>query len=383
VSINPPFAGVYGTPYAGDAQTHPNPPGVNASSGELTQAFDNVVETGESSAPNFSLVSGQLYRHRPGVVTDPDDFYSTNTSGAHPGSPVSGGIGATYINRKVMATAASCGNHPLIDVSGPASSIGTESASAYTYCYSRNANECVSGSLVGDVYANCPGVTVPSSGGAGVGCNAGSYHPGTPFGTGNDICIQNRAAVADSITQYTLAQTDYYGALSRNLSGAGERLRMVTNTENNAALPDMSWMLYRAEFLNLDRQELWMFQYPAYPTPDAYNRGTFIPITTPTFTPPGGTNNTVVDFGYQEYAQGGVPYCTTRLDTCEATAATIPTGFQPFKFSSETPTGTTCMSGCTLTIPAISQRALYWRLRYQNSSNATLSTGPWNVQMVP
>ena len=81
VSINPPFAGVYGVPFAGDAQTHPNPPGANASAYESLQAFDNVVLTGESSAPNFSWVSGQLYRHRPGTVTDADDFYSGANAG--------------------------------------------------------------------------------------------------------------------------------------------------------------------------------------------------------------------------------------------------------------------------------------------------------------
>jgi hypothetical protein len=126
-----------------------------------------------------------------------------------------------------------------------------------------------------------------------------------------------------------------------------------------------------------------MLQYPPYPAVDSVNRGTFIPITVPTFTPPGGTNNTVADFGYWEYSQGGTPYCTTRLDACEATGTSIPSGYQPFKFASETPFGPPCSSGCTLVIPAISQRELYYRLRYQNSGGGTNSVGPWVVVSVP
>jgi hypothetical protein len=372
VSINPPFDGVFGTPFAGDAQTHPNPPGANASAHELSQGFDNVPLTGESSAPSFSLVSGQLYRHRPGTVVDPDDFYSAGGAG----TPATGGNGATFINRKILATAASCGSHPLIDVSGPGSSIGATSASAYTYCMARQNGECYSGSLPGDVYANCPGVIL-------AGCNAGSYHPGTPFGVGNDICFNNLTKVADSAIQYTLQSTDYFGAYTRSLASATSRLRMVTNLENNALLPDNSWLLYRQEFLNYQRQDLWMLQMPPYPPPDSVNRGAFVPISV-AFNPPAGTNNTVIDFGYQEYAQSGVPYCTTRLDLCEATAATIPSGYQPFKFSSEAPTGIACSSPpCTITIPAISQRELYYRFRYQNSSGATIQVGPWQIQQVP
>ena len=392
VSTNPPFDGVFGTPFAGDAQTHPSPPGVNASAGELTQALDDVVENGESEAPNFALVSGQLYRYRPGVVTDADDFYSNGSgSGCTPspaceGTPASGGIGAAYINRKIMATAASCGDCVLKDVSGPSSSIGNTVSDSYKYCVARVANECVSGSLPGDIYVNCPGITQPGTGPSSppeVGCRQGSAHGGPPFGVGKDMCIQNIAKAANSVIQYTLQASDYYGANTRTLASATSRLNMVYNFENASALPDNSWIMYVHEFLNLDRSDIWMLQYPPYPAVDSVNRGTFIPITVPTFTPPGGTNNTVADFGYWEYSQGGTPYCTTRLDACEATGTSIPSGYQPFKFASETPFGPPCSSGCTLVIPAISQRELYYRLRYQNSGGGTNSVGPWVVVSVP
>jgi len=203
------------------------------------------------------------------------------------------------------------------------------------------------------------------------------------MGVGNDICIENLAKAANTAIQYTLQYTDYSGAYTRSLSSSTCRLRMVSNLENNAMLPDNSWMLYRAEFLNYDREELWMIQMPPYPPLDSVNRGNFVPIAV-SFTPPTGTNNTVIDFGYQEYAQSGVPYCTTRLDLCEATAAAIPIGYQPFKFASEAPTGITCGSPpCTIAIPAISQRELYYRFRYQNAGGATIQVGSWQILSVP
>ena len=382
VNINPPFAGVFGTPLAGDAQTHPNPPGVNASSGELTQAFDNVSWNGLTAGPNFSLVSGQLYRHRPGTVTDPDDFYS----GANAGTPASSSAnGAAYINRKLMATGAKCGHSPLVDVSGPSSSIGTGSGSAYTYCISRAINECVSGSAAGDIYVNCPGVTVPgnNTGNVGVGCNAGSYHPGTPFGVGNDICISNIAKVANTAVQYTVANTDYYGADSRSLVGATSTVGMVTNLENNAMTPANEWLMFRAEFLNLQREDVWAALYPPYPAPDSYNRGTFIPVNVPITTPGSlGITAAIVEFGYQEYAQSGTYYCTTRADVCQANAASIPSGFSPFKFASESAAGLSCAVSCTIQVPAISQRVLYYRVRWLNGST-TVQVGAWNATVVP
>jgi len=372
VSINPPFDGIYGMPFASDGQTHPNAPGANASAYEAAQAFDNVCINGESEAPNFSWIAGQLYRSRPGTVTDPDDFFSVGGQG----TPASGDIGAVYINRKILATAASCGSHPLVDVSGPASAIGSGTASAYTYCVTRVNGECVAGSLAGDIYVNCPGVTM-------TGCAGGSYHGGVPFGIGADICLDNITRVANTVVQYTLRATDYYGSYTRSLASATSRLRMVDNFENNQLLPDNSFLLYSQEFLNYDRQNLWMLQMPPYPPLDSVNRGNFVPISV-SFTPPAGTNNTVIDFGYQEYAQSGVPYCTTRLDVCEATAATVPSGYQPFKFASETPIGITCGSPpCTITIPAIAQRELYYRLRYQNAGGGTIQVGPWQIQGVP
>jgi hypothetical protein len=361
-----PFAGAYGVPFQPDGGGHPNAAGVNSGPYEDIRAFDNVPIQGGSYDPPFTLVSGQLYSYRPATVIDPDDFYTPGTT--------------AYINRKLMATGAACGSHPLIDISAPGSSMATGTPGSYTYCVARASGECYSGSLVGDVYVNCPGVLYTS-------CSGVATHGGVPLGVGNDICVGNIAKEANAITQYTLDQTDYAGAYSRVLVSATSRLRMVTGFEGNQLLPDNSWILYRQEFLNYQRPDMWMAMYPPYPPNDpgdSVARGTFVPMTL-SLTAPAGleVNNAIVEFGYQEYGAPQLLNCTTRNDACVAAASTVPSGNLPFYFVSENPAGAPCASACAIAIPAISQRILYYQVKYRAANNTVLVTDPVTSVVVP
>jgi hypothetical protein len=101
--------------------------------------------------------------------------------------------------------------------------------------------------------------------------------------------------------------------------------------------------------------------------------------------PPAGlaVNNAIVEFGYQEYGAPQFIDCTTRNDACIATASTVTPGNQPYYFASENPAGAACGSGCTITVPAISQRILYYRVEYRTASNAVLAAGPLTSVVVP
>jgi len=371
VSGSPPFAGAFGVPFQPDGGSHPNaagahaPTGVNGAPYEALQAFDNIPVQGGAYDPPFTSVAGQLYRYRPGAVTDPDDFYTAGS--------------VAYINRKLMATGAACGSHPLIDRSGPGSSMGTDTSGSYSYCVARANGECYSGSNTGDVYVNCPGVI-------NAYCSGVATHGGAPVGVGNDICVGNISNVADAIIQFTLAHTDYSWSYGRNLASATSRLRMVNGFENNALLPDNSWILYRQEYLNYQRQEMWMARLPPYPPTDSVVRGTFVPVSLALKPPAGlGVNNAIVEFGYQEYGAPQFINCTTRNDACisTSTASTVPPGNQPFYFASENPAGAPCATGCTITIPAISQRILYYQIQYRAANNMALSAGPLTAVLVP
>jgi hypothetical protein len=204
---------------------------------------------------------------------------------------------------------------------------------------------------------------------------------------GNDICVGNIAKEANAITQFTLDRTDYAGAFSRVLVSATSRLRMVTGFEGNQLLPDNSWILYRQEFLNYQRPDMWMAMYPPYPPAEpggSVDRGNFIPITV-TLSPPAGlaVNNAIVKFGYQEYGAPQALNCTTRHDACIAAASSVPSGNLPFYFASENPAGLPCASGCTIAIPAISQRILYYQVTYRAANNSVLSADPITSVVVP
>src|SRR5579862_6641718 len=363
VSYSPPFAGAWGHPWSNEAGTHPNAAGANAPATEAIRAFDNIPVQGNGYSPPFSNVAGQLYVATPGSVADADDPFGT--------APV------ITINRKLMAQGNSCGPHPLIDISGPGSSISTGTAGSYTACYARNANECYAGSTVGQVYANCPGVVWKY-------CSGTSIHGGTPLGVGNDICAGNQGTAVDAIRQFSLDRTDLYGAYTRTLVTASSRPRMVTGFENNRLLPDNSWLLFRMEFPEYQSQQMWMAKMPPYPAVDSVARGTFVPMQI-VVKPPAGlaVNNAVAQFGYQEYGAPGSLNCTSRNDACLATGSTIPVGNAPFAFASENPTGLSCSAGCTITIPAISQRIVYYRVVYRAANNAALATSAPVAVAVP
>lgn len=356
-STNPPFAGAYGVPWGFDAGSHPNAAGAEAPANESIRAFDNTPVQGGAFDPVFAPVTEQLYVATPGQVTDPDDIFG------------SGGVAP--INRKLMATGASCGSHPLIDVSGPDSRIAADAASSYNYCIARVNGECVSNSTAGQIFVNCPGVVWDRCAGSGI-------HGGTPLGAGNDICVSNIGAAANAVRQFTLDHTDFAGAFTRTLVTATSRLRMVSGFENNRLLPDNSWLLFRAEWLNYSREEMWMAKVPPYPATDSIGRGTFVPMVL-NLQPPAGVsvNNAVVEFGYAEY--GG--NCTSRHDPCLANTAMI--GSPPFEFASEKPPGMPCAGGCTIAIPAISQRVLYYQVSYRDQSNAVVSASPQQIAAVP
>ena len=128
---------------------------------------------------------------------------------------------------------------------------------------------------------------------------------------------------------------------------------------------------------------------PPFPPTDSVVRSTFQPIPVK-LTPPAGlaVNNAVVQFGYTENGSPGQFNCTSRQEKCLATAATVPA--VPFQFASEGAggveagvSGVQCANGCSVAIPAISQRILYYQVKYRDASNNTVATGQIQMVAVP
>jgi len=357
VTANPSFAGIAGAAAPNIWQSHASGSGDSASVYEGQAAFDirplaGVQMTSPGSPNAFTLVSGQLWTTT-FPVTDADDI---------------GGL-----NRKVFATAASSGSHPLIDVSGPGSAISNGPAGSYQYCIPRVNGECWPGSLLGQVYVNAPGMVYPWCYGSPV------VAQGNP--QVNDICIGNAPAAGQGLVQFSTLQPDPLGQFQRILvKPMNGKPKLTSGFANARVLPDNSWVMFQGNYLDSLSRTDYMALLPPFPAPDSVARGAFVAVPI-AVTPPAGAmvNNAIVEFGYQEYGQN----CTTRADICVASAATVPAGNAPFQFASESPAGAACSSGCTITIPAISQRVLYYRVKYRDASNDVLSLTPYQVKVIP
>ena len=124
--------------------------------------------------------------------------------------------------------------------------------------------------------------------------------------------------------------------------------------------------------------------FPPYPSQDGVARNTFIPEPVAIDPPPGsGVQSAIVEFGYAENGDPGSYYCTSRQETCVAASASVNTA-TPFYFEqSESYSGVPCGTGCTITIPAFSQRALYYRWKYLGSSGQVVESSNVHAVLTP
>jgi hypothetical protein len=295
----------------------------------------------------------------------------------------SGSLGG--LNRRVQPTWASCGTQALIDVSSAASGdvLSDSSADSYKYCVARKGGECRAASQAGDIYVNCPNVNKRPSG--SYGCNwIGESSEG-----GVDICVGNMSAYLNSIVQIGFKQNDFSGALGRSLTKAMARYRLMDDYWHGKALSDGSWLMFRSMYTSGAWTDILLGKLPPYPPTDSVARWKYqsIPVK---LTPPAGlaVDNAIVQFGYAENGSPSNFYCTSRQEKCLATSSTLPA--TPFAFPSDGAgglesgvAGLACANGCTIAVPAIAQRMLYYQVKYRDASNKTLATGQVEVITIP
>ena len=356
ITSNPGFNGIDGPAGSNVWQSHPSAPPNNASAYESQSVYDfrpleGFYSTAPSNADLYSNVSGQLWKA----------VYTATTPDVLSGSSIG-------LHRKIYATAASSGIHPLTDVSGPGSGIDGTAANSYKYCIARLDGECYAGSRAGEIYVNAPGVVFPF-------CQ-GNNTSGQTQPAANDICISDMPPLGESLVQASTIRPDFAGwyqrALVKSLIG---RVKAATGTGGLMALPD-GWVGYNANYIdNLGRAN-YAVKLPPFPALDSISRTGFVAIPV-SLTPPSGVNNAIVEFGYPDFHGN----CTTRNEACVANASTI--NSVPFQFAGENPAGAPCAATCTIVIPAMSQRMLYYRVKYRDAANAVLSTTPYQVLVTP
>jgi hypothetical protein len=333
-AIDPPFSGVMGLGNPNAVDSHPGP----CTSQWCTDGrpydggTDDVgVPLGTAGTP-FTNVTGQLWK-------------------------LAGG--ATNLLPKFLATFAYVGRSALVDVSGPSSNIPTDSTGSYTYCVTLVAGECRARSSVNDVFVNAPYVSYgycPYPGIAQQGDDT------------NAICIGPLGVGTGNLVQFGLTQ-DSTGATQRRLGPAFSRWKQQSVFWNMSITPTGQIGFSQVRWLDGVRSENIITAIPQYRTGDTVDRSTFIPISV-TIPAPGDSGvNAEVEFWYTE--DGG--FCTSRQEACVVAGSTIQA--VPWYWESETFSRASCASGCTITIPALSQRVLYYRVKRYSTGGALIATG--------
>jgi hypothetical protein len=303
----------------------------------------------------------------------PLDYGLTNNSNL--GTQVSGTLYRfTYAQRgfssaqaavsadKVLPPVATCGQHPLLNIGGPGAVIDGTGANGYKYLTVVNAGEGVSGSNPGDLYVNCPGASVIGSNDGGLGNNGGNVI---------DITLAPNGAWAHGNVQVDVSKPSAAdGSRTRWLGHTLARYRFYNGFWNVRATPDGLGMLSQVIGLNGNASATVMTVLPPI-VYDSINGADFVPVTFQ-LNPPAGysIDNAIVEFGYAENGDPAIgPFCTSRQETC-AKGSQSGNIFHYETSESGSYSGQPCSSGCTVTVPAISGRSLYYRVKFRNGSTA-------------
>ena len=269
------------------------------------------------------------------------------------------------LERKLFETVAFCGVRPLVDVSSAATGdvMGTGAEDHYKYCIAQRAGECRAGSAAGEIFANCPGLS-----GTPI-CKSGAIGKLDE----NEICLGDLPAYGSGVAQIRMDRNDSAGRNVRMLATNMTRLHTGSLVMNAKPLPDGSWFYFTANLR--ERDDGFLAKVPPRPPEDSVNRGEFLSVPVSIKPPPGlGVNNAVVEFGYNSNL-----YCTSRAEVCVKGSQSE----GDYGFAGDPVTGAGCSSGCTINVPAISQRVLYYRWVYRDATNVTLARSQIHSMAAP
>ncbi|HTU48855.1 MAG TPA: hypothetical protein VMF91_27575 [Bryobacteraceae bacterium] len=359
VSENPLFHGVKDA--VGDGNSVDVHPGDYQGTWFTDARPDNNFTVSSDGKPHAaSVVGGTLYK------------LTSSAYGGH-----SGGVQDVLLDPKHSPVMAYCGKHVLEDTSGSSSTINGTTANSYKYCVSKKSGECVSGSQVGDIYVNCPGVQQRY-------CNYDGIALSRPDLV--DICVGNVGAYTFGLVQMGGTRADSTGATSRLISHGFSRYHLQDVFWNQWSMnPDAGnskpvWSAFDIPYPNgQPDNQIYMVKIPPYVS-DNLARNDYLQVPVPAIVPAGasGVTNAVVQFGYGEFGAPNQFHCTSRQEACVEGNQ----GATDFAYASDKVTGIACASTCTITVPGIADRTMYLQVLYRNSGDAVVASGPVKVVQV-
>lgn len=226
------------------------------------------------------------------------------------------------------------------DISGPGVIISTSISDLNHHCVVQIAGECRPGSVKGEVYANAYS-QAGSCNYAGIGAGAGDL---------GDTCVFAPGANTFTINQvYLSSGSELEGNAQRRLTYGLSNPNWLFQFWNVRFTPGSKWMIYPVFYANEKGSSIMLAKMPSNTLTPSINRQQFqnIPVSI------GSGPDARIRFGYDDTFK-----CTSRNDQCLTTPT--PTPSDPFMFLSEGASYTSCSSGCTINIPALPGRVLYY-----------------------
>ena len=354
LSLDPTFAGVAGFADGNSMSTYPAYQQDNATTAEKQWFLDEPAFFGaDQMNGGVTVVSGQLYKYTPGA-------WGT-------------------LHRKQRDTVAAMGDRMLTDISSPSSGniLGATSGDNYKFCVAAAVNECRTGSSIGDVYFNVPGLTYTNCG----GYETGNYH---------DICIADlpygQGAFQFGFTANTVginpasAAPNYGAGYTRKLSTGFGGIKDLTKKFKPMAAAEWAF-LTKGAYWNSGSSMLMLKMLP-FPAPDGVDRSTFVRAAIAITVPQGqGIARVAVRFGYAEQGTPTQYYCTSRRESCLATAASV-TDANPFQYEiTDTYTALPCSTSCTIVLPVLPMHIAYYQVRFYDASGHFVTIGAQGVAL--
>ena len=247
-----------------------------------------------------------------------------------------------------------------------ADAITDSAADSGKFCYAVITNDCFSGSTAGKVYIVFEDFDTRFQGGSQFTCREAEF-----AGLQGDLCVGNSSGIGAVTAQWKLPMEGRYwhnGTAFRTVSKYA-RIYRDSGTENVKVDPEGKFLLARGSYYVMP---------PRFPKHiGSRNGSSFAMIPVQSSGGPAGTSTAVIEFGYDTNL-----FCSKNRDgVCIAESASF-NGTTPYLFASETITGAPCASGCTVSIPAIHNRVVYYRWKYRDSGGSTIFTGPIQVTSV-
>jgi hypothetical protein len=258
----------------------------------------------------------------------------------------------------------------LKDISSPVTFGSAADMADWSVCQAFHANECVFGSTPRQFYATLPKFDANGSN----KCVSATFALATPclsaFGPWSGQTIQFRIDQAPAATT------------TRKFGFVHGHVGLPYIFSNCRTTPDGQFMFCPGYWLDGVRTEWLALRIGAQPPTDNVDRTTFVPINLSYQGVP-FASNIRARFGYADNG-GDLLRCTAYGQDC---STEIPSGSpgDPFSFTNEAVTLQACANGatCTITIPSLPNRILYYVVDRLDNSGAVLQTSPLQAIAVP